>query len=55
MTKSKSKDREILIECGFTPAQIDILTEYGMIEKAMETLYGDMPYEVKELLGLRGS
>lgn len=52
---AKSKDREILLECGFTPEQVDTLTEYGMIEKAKETLYGDMPYEVKELLGMRGS
>jgi len=51
----RSKEHEILVQCGFTPAQIDILAEYDLIEKAKETLYGDMPYEVKELLGLRGS
>lgn len=47
--------REILIQCGFTPAQVDTLTEYGMIEKAMESIHGPVPYEVMELLGMRGS
>ena len=45
---------DILLECGFTPEQVNVLVEYDLIDKAMETLYGDMPYEVKELLGMRG-
>jgi len=50
----RSKKCDILLECGFTPEQIVVLAEHGLIDKAMETLYGDMPYEVKELLGMRG-
>jgi len=52
--RSEDRDILILIQCGFTPAQVETLTEHGLIDKAMETLYGDMPYEVKELLGMRG-
>ena len=55
---AKSKDREvkrkILIECGFTPEQISIIAKYGLLEKAIESAYGPVPYEVKELLGMRG-
>jgi len=52
---AKSKKREILIECGFTPEQISIIAKYGLIDKALESAHGPVPYEVKELLGLRGS
>lgn len=48
------KYKQVLLQCGFTPDQITLLAKYGLIEKAKETLHGDMPYEVKELLGLRG-
>lgn len=51
---AKSKKREILIECGFTPEQVDTLAEYGLIDKALESAHGPVPYEVKELLGMRG-
>lgn len=51
---AESKKREILIECGFTPEQIDTLAEYGLIDKALESAHGPVPYEVKELLGMRG-
>jgi hypothetical protein len=49
-----AKYEQILLECGFTPAQIDTLADYGLLDKAMESAHGDMPQEVKELLGLRG-
>jgi hypothetical protein len=52
---AKSKKREILIQCGFTPSQIDIIVKYGLIDKALESAYGPVPYEVMELLGIRGS
>ena len=47
-------EREILIQCGFTTEQVDTIADYGMIEKAMESIHGPVPYEVMELLGLRG-
>ena len=50
-----SKKREILIECGFSPEQINIITKYGLIDKALESAHGPVPYEVMELLGIRGS
>mgnify|MGYP001350195311 CR=1 FL=1 len=53
-SKKHEIEHEILIQCGFTPAQVDTLTEYGMIEKAMESIHGPVPYEVMELLGIRG-
>ena len=56
MAKSKDREvkREILIECGFSPEQIDILADYDLLDKALESSYGPVPYEVKELLGMRG-
>ena len=52
---AKSKKREILMECGFSPEQINIIAKYGLIDKALESAHGPVPYEFKELLGMRGS
>jgi len=54
MAKKREIKREILIQCGFTPEQVDTLAEHDLIDKAIESAYGPVPYEVKELLGLRG-
>ena len=53
--KRRSKKCDILLECGFTPEQIVVLDEHDMIDIAMESIHGPVPYEVKELLGMRGS
>lgn len=57
MIRSKECEikREILLECGFTPEQVDTIADYGLIDKAMESIHGPIPYEVMELLGIRGS